>query len=574
MPQDTPLDEVAAGIDRVAGKAKEWAGLSAAKKRDLLLKCLDNVRAEQDNVIAAACASRGYDRNNPQHGHLVGDSGKVSLTVVAGWIRGGIDLMDSLARTGMPPQASNIEKRPDGSTRATVFPGKCFDKLLGDTGCMMACPLGKGGQFDVVLRGEAKQYNPLDLPASVTGILGAGNTDIPNDIIDPMCKENSVVVYKSNPVMARGAEVKRRIFKPLIDEGYLYMCHGGIEQGKMIVDSPKVEKLGCTGSVQTHDRIVWGNQDKTDPNAQPLMTKPFLSELGSVNPYIVVPGNWSAKEIEHQAHILIAYKMVNNAHICASPQVVITCKNWPQREAFLEAVRKEVRSCQAYRMFYPGVRKAYETHKAALGSGSDVTVQQTSLGFGDAEAPLLFKTGVSPEAAEDGKPMCWQDEAFCPILTEVPIDTEAKFDAFLPAAVDFAHNKLWGSLTCSIVIDDTTKAHNQPALDSIIDSMRFGSVGVNVPPSVANAFPVLVWGGFPGHTARDVQSGIGFLGNFCCYENPEKSVMQNRFENMIQFSQKGTPAYQMKKYRRQSEVFVYMSMLSLLKYVSADSCGI
>jgi len=124
------------------------------------------------------------------------------------------------------------------------------------------------------------------------------------------------------------------------------------------------------------------------------------------------------------------------------------------------------------------------------------------------------------------------------------------------------------------VIDDTTKAHNQPALDSIIDGMRFGSVGVNVPPSVANAFPVLVWGGFPGHTTRDVQSGIGFLGNFCCYENPEKSIMQNRFENMIQFVQKGTPAYQMKKYRRQSEVFVYMSMLSLVKYVSADSCGI
>jgi len=574
MPLDTPLEEVAAGIDSVAAKAKEWAGLPAAQKRDLFAQCLENCRLEADNVVAAASASRGYDQNNPQHGHLVGDSCKLSMLVLAGWIRGGVDLMDALARTGKPPQASNIEKRPDGSTRATVFPSKCMDKLVGDTGCMMACPLGKGGSFDVVLRGPAKQFNPLEIPASVTGILGAGNTDIPNDIIDPMCKDNSVVVYKSNPVMARGAEVKRRIFKPLIDGGYLYMCHGGLEQGKMIVDSPKVEKLGCTGSVQTHDKIVWGNQDKTDPNVQPLVTKPFLSELGSVNPYIVVPGNWSAHEIEHQAHCLIAYKMINNGHICASPQVIITCKNWPQREAFLEAVRKEVKNWPAYRMFYPGVRKSYEEHKAALGGGSDVTIQQSSLGFGDAESPLLFKTGVSPDVGADGPPMAWKNEAFCPILTEVPLDTEATFDAFLPAAVDFAHNRLWGSLTCSIVVDDTTKARNQVALDTILDGMRFGTVGVNMPASLANAFPVLCWGGFPGHTARDVQSGIGFLGNFCCYENAEKTIMQNRFHNMLQFGLKGSPQHQLKKDRRQSEVFVHMSMWSLVKYVSADACGI
>merc|ERR1719195_148389 len=102
------------------------------------------------------------------------------------------------------------------------------------------------------------------------------------------------------------------------------------------------------------------------------MTKPFLAELGSVNPYIVVPGDWGASDIEHQAKALIAYKMQNGAHICASPQVIITCKNWPQREAFVEAIRKQVKNLQAYRMFYPGVRKAYNEHKAAL--GADVTI--------------------------------------------------------------------------------------------------------------------------------------------------------------------------------------------------------
>ena len=99
-----------------------------------------------------------------------------------------------------------------------------------------------------------------------------------------MLCENSVVVYKANAVMARGAAVKARIFQPLIAKGYLAIVYGGIEQGKVIVESPKTEKLGCTGSVLTYDEIVRGNQDKNDPASQPLTNKPFLAELGSVTP--------------------------------------------------------------------------------------------------------------------------------------------------------------------------------------------------------------------------------------------------------------------------------------------------
>merc|ERR1711920_1183950 len=126
-----------------------------------------------------------------------------------------------------------ITPRPDGSTRVKMFPKGCLDKLLAG-----------GSTYSVVLRGQAKQFDPLKKPPCVTGVLGAGNTDIPNDIVDPMCKENSVVVYKSNPVMACGAEIKRRIFQPLIAKGYLAMFHGGIEAGKIIVESPTTDKLG------------------------------------------------------------------------------------------------------------------------------------------------------------------------------------------------------------------------------------------------------------------------------------------------------------------------------------------
>ena len=77
--------------------------------------------------------------------------------------------------------------------------------------------------------------------------------------------------------------------------------------------------------------------------------------------------------------------MHNNAHICAAPQVIITCKDWKHRAAFVEASKAEI-------------DKAYEQHKAAL--GSDVIVQKADMGF-DSNSPLFFKAGVSADPNTD-----------------------------------------------------------------------------------------------------------------------------------------------------------------------------
>ena len=46
--------------------------------------------------------------------------------------------------------------------------------------------------------------------------------------------------------------------------------------------------------------------------------------------------------MQHHAHAIIATRMHTNAHICASPQVVITSKDWKHREAFVQAIKKEI----------------------------------------------------------------------------------------------------------------------------------------------------------------------------------------------------------------------------------------
>lgn len=226
-----------------------------------------------------------------------------------------------------------------------------------------------------------------------------------------------------------------------------------------------------------------------------------------------------------QAKTLAAYKLLNSAHVCASPQVLVTCRNWPQRREFLNLVRKALAQAPQARCFYPGAERSYRKHLDAAGGQA----------LGDAEWAPIFQEGVRvPETGVGAEtlPLGFEEEAFCPVLYEVAIDSPAEVGSFMAKAVTFCHKHCWGSLTCTVVIDDRTKAQHAEEFDGFLDTMRFGTIGVNVPPANANIIPSLTWGAFPGNDARDVRSGIGQLGNFACYQNVEKSILSSRFSNL------------------------------------------
>jgi hypothetical protein len=58
-----------------------------------------------------------------------------------------------------------------------------------------------------------------------------------------------------------------------------------------------------TGSNQTHDAIVWQGKPKV---GTPPMAKPVDSELGCVSPVVVVPGNWTDKELDDKAQDVVS----------------------------------------------------------------------------------------------------------------------------------------------------------------------------------------------------------------------------------------------------------------------------
>lgn len=71
----------------------------------------------------------------------------------------------------------------------------------------------------------------------------------------------------------------------------------------------------------------------------PAIQKPVTAELGCVTPYIVIPGKWTRQAIDYYADECAAGLISNSGHNCTKLELLITAKDWPQREQFMAAVR-------------------------------------------------------------------------------------------------------------------------------------------------------------------------------------------------------------------------------------------
>merc|ERR1711988_997340 len=87
----------------------------------------------------------------------------------------------------------------------------------------------------------------------------------------------------------------------------------------------------------------------------------FTSELGCVSPWIVCPGKtndgkWAESSIEDHCQMLTSAFKSSCSMNCLSPKVLVLPPEsvWPQRQQFVEAVRKELASIPQPPPYYPG----------------------------------------------------------------------------------------------------------------------------------------------------------------------------------------------------------------------------
>jgi acyl-CoA reductase-like NAD-dependent aldehyde dehydrogenase len=271
-----------------------------------------------------------------------------------------------------------------------------------------------------------------------------------------------------------------------------------------------------TGSVHSHEAIVWGNdpseREGRKVNADPVLKKSISSELGNVTPWIVVPGAYSEAELDFQAENLAA-SIVNNASFnCIASKVIVTQKDWPQRSQFLKKVQAILARTPTRRAYYPGAAERFHRFLPAIDSGID----------GD-RLPWTLVCDVSP----DDDPLYFREESFVCVAAETALDASSP-DDFLDKVPDFVNERQRGTLGATIVMHPRLRQQTggEARLQRAIGRLRYGTVAVNHWSGLGYAIMSAPWGGYPGATLADPDSGIGWVHNTFMLDGIEKTVIE------------------------------------------------
>ena len=255
----------------------------------------------------------------------------------------------------------------------------------------------------------------------------------------------------------------------------------------------------------------------------------------------------------------------NGGHICARPQLIVTSKNWSQREAFLEQVKIALEeSTYGVGSYYPGYEKRMQKFEQEHDSDKVQVLQPKNC---DSCTQLLWIPGCS----EDDY-VC-KNEAFCQVLAEVPLDTDADATSFLDYATQFCNEKVSGSLVAGIVIDGTTKRRHRSALHRAVNELNYGTIGINMQPAYSFGTPAVIFGG-KDHSSTDIVSGKGHFGNQFGFQNAEKSILEDTFWslNHVALDTKGGMNRTLFAMARYSSTKSWSDLLKLVGAVMIQHC--
>lgn len=493
----------------------EWAKLAIRKKRDYAIHILNKTNEIAERWVTAAARAKGLPADSP----LMGEEWVSGPWAMIQYLSQIEKTLASLAKgeIRMPP---GTRTRPDGQLIAEMFPLKLLDQLIlsGTRAEVWMQP----GVTKSNLRDNMASFYRQQMPEGrVSLVLGAGNISsiAPLDVLYKLYTEGEVCLLKMNPVNDYLGEFFEEIFAPMVEAGYVAFTYGGGDVGAYLTAHEDIESIHITGAARTHDIIVFGpgeeGQKRKERN-EPILDKPISSELGAVSPVIVVPGPWSEADMQFQAENITTMKFHNGGFNCIAAQTVIVSEDWPLKDRFMAILEDTMKSVAARMPYYPGAdarcRHVLEAHPDAV-----------LIDPADSDAPRLLLKNLSPEGD-----MAFEEEFFAGVLahTELPGKSAAQF---LRNAVDFANDKLWGTLGANVILHPTTVKELGSQLEDFVADLRYGAVGVNMWSAAAYMISQCTWGGFPGYTLDNIQSGQGVVHNTFLFDKPQKSVVYGPF---------------------------------------------
>jgi hypothetical protein len=507
-------------IQRLLDAPVRKHGLSLERRIDLCRSCVETLMPTVDDWIdAGARGKQCPNRIDVMAEELLGGP-LIAVRLLRLLEQSFSDLL-LYGHTRLPQaEALPYERRIHGKSMLPIFPTlSLWDRLI-----------FRGISADAIFMERAdprKRHSDLyrqlqDTSVSkISLVLGAGNvSSVPfSDAIHKSLVCGHQVILKMNPVNAYLKPIFERAFAPLFQEGLLVAIEGDSQVGQALVDHPDVDDVHLTGSAHTHDRIVWGDDPREilarKEAGTPRLTKPVTSELGNVSPWIIVPGVYSTKELTSQAMHLAASISNNAGFNCLATRVIVTCQNWPQRREFLRLLQQNLQSIPKRPAYYPGALERYRRFT------------QTNI---DPDDSGCLPYRLLESQSIDENPLVFQEESFTCVCVETPLASQTA-SQFLDEAVALCNLRLPGTLCASVSFPKLFVEQKRRIISQALGTLRYGCVSVNQWSALAYSLLTPPWGGAPGASLEDAQSGIGQVHNTYLLERVEKTVLYGPLVN-------------------------------------------
>jgi hypothetical protein len=230
-----------------------------------------------------------------------------------------------------------------GSRSAWLQSGSLHDRaIFGGHRATVRCT--NPGGVEVFLRSWAEEIRERTREGGVALVLGAGNVTglAPADCICQIFEHGRAVLLKLHPLHAPLESLLRQGLAPLIEERLLEIVVGGADLARSAIGSDRIGHVHLTGGAAAFEAI------------RPLVRSSLTCELGNVTPWIVVPGRYSPAQIAAQADMLAASIINNTSFNCIATKLVVTCRGWEQRDAFLDRIAARLAAAPARPAWYPG----------------------------------------------------------------------------------------------------------------------------------------------------------------------------------------------------------------------------
>jgi aldehyde dehydrogenase (NAD(P)+) len=507
-------------LSSLQGHAQVWAQLSIASKIDLLRGLRERTAGKAREWVELATRAKALDMNSP----LAGEewtSGPWAFIYGVNRLEETLQGLDQHGEVRL--RDGSVRTRPDGQVVVEVFPQGFYDSLL-LSGVRAEIWMEPGVSETTLRQNMAGFYRQKNPKGAVALVLGAGNVAsiAPLDVLYKLYAEGSVCLLKMNPVNDYLGPLLEEIFAEFMAAGYVRTVYGGADVGAYVAQHKDVDEIHITGSARTHDAILFGpgpEGEQRRRDNRPLISKRMTSELGNVSPTIVVPGPWNQADIRFQAEHIATQKMHNGGFNCIAAQVLVMPGGWDQGQILVDEVERVMAETPYRKAYYPGASERQQAF-ASVHPEAHFVDRPT----GDV-VPRTIIPGLDSNEAEE---VCFRTEAFASVLTVTSVAAKDP-DDYLLAAIDFANERLLGTLGANIIIHPETMKSLGGRFEDALSRLRYGCVAVNSWTGVGFLIAQASWGAFPGHTADDIQSGTGVVHNSLLFDRPQKSVIYQPF---------------------------------------------